>query len=173
MVLGVSLFLGALVVVPAQSQSLAELARKEKERRAKLGKPAPAYREGKPKEGAADAKTAASSGEGVKPAAAVVDPDTQRAAWKQRADQAREAVDRETKALAVAEKEIETYRSDQAVLTAQEAQDPMRLPKREGRIRELQAKRDTQKILLENALKAVEALEQEARRSGIPAGWLR
>ncbi len=182
LVSGIALMLGFLVVLPAETQDLAALARKEKERRAKLQKKAPTYTEGSAKEGEAGSKPGSvtklsevspGAEPNQPPPASVGDPEAQRAEWKAKAVAARAAVEREAQVLASMEREISTYRSDQTPLTAQEAQDPMRLQKREARIAEMAKKIDVQKEVLANARKGVEALEAEARRSGIPAGWLR
>ena len=178
-VLGVGFLLGMLTVLPAQTQDLAALAKKERERRAKIAKPTKVLVEEDAKEGATGAKPGnvttlpdAAAPEAT-PAAETENPDAQKGVWKSRADQARLAIRNAEDAVQDAEKEIETYRGDQSALTAQEAQDPMRLQKREAHIQELVGKRDLQKELLSNARKALVVLEQEARRRGVPPGWLR
>lgn len=171
--LGLTLLGGA---TPSTPQDLAAAARKEKERRAKVATPSKILTE-------QDAKNAAVKGTGsvstmsggAAPAEAepVTSPDSERAVWKRRADGAREELGAAEVALRVAEETLARHRSDQEALTADEARDPMRLQKREAvqaaMIKEVQAKKDA----LALAKKALEDLETEARRSGIPAGWLR
>ncbi|HQZ17318.1 MAG TPA: hypothetical protein PLD86_10640, partial [Vicinamibacteria bacterium] len=85
----------------------------------------------------------------------------------------REAVVTAEKALAQMEREVAAFRSDMAPVSAADAQDPMRLQKRDARIFELNKQIEAQKIALADAKKAVVTFEEEARRAGVPAGWLR
>lgn len=168
----------------AQAQDLAALARKEKERRAKVTKPAKVLTEDDGKEaGAKGAGSVTALGGEAPPAAASAERpttdqspaamDAQRAAWKERATAARAAVTDAEKRLAQLERDASALRSDVAPLTAAEAQDPMRLQKRESRIAEMNKQIEAQKAALAEAKTALSAFEDEARRSGVPAGWLR
>ena len=166
----------------AWSQDLVALAKKEKERRAKVAKPTKVLTEDDGKE--AGAKGAGSvtalPGEG-----AVAAPDSserasvanaaeaEQASWKARAASMREAVVTAEKTLAQMERDLAAYRSDMAPVSAAEAQDPMRLQKRDARIFELNKQIEAQKIAVTDAKKALVAFEDEARRAGVPAGWLR
>jgi hypothetical protein len=178
LVLVVGVSLGLLAVLPAETQDLAELARKEKERRAKVANPTKVLVEEDAKADASGNKPGALTtmpepSPGSPRPAAVAAPDAQKAGWKARSAEARSAIQRAQDALAAAEREVEAYGSDRAVLSAKEAQDPMRLQKREATLRDLIAKANLQREALANAKKAQVALEEEARRSGIPPGWLR
>lgn len=175
--------LGSVLVAAAQTQDLATVAKKEKERRAKIEKPTPVLKEGDAKGDASGTKPgsvtimsepAAGSGAAAGSAGGrTSDPVAQKALWQSRAQQAREAISNAEKALADSETVLAEYKSDQRALTAAEARDPMRLQKRDARILELTAQRDAQKQVLADAKKALASLEGEARRSGVPPGWLR
>jgi chromosome segregation ATPase len=157
------------------------VARKEKERRAKVAKPVKVLTEDDGKEAATRGagSVTALGGEGAAATApaehqsAGGDADAQRAAWKARADAARAAVVAAEKTLAQMERDVAAYRSDMRVVSAADAQDPMRLQKRDAKIVEMNKQVEAQKTAVADAKKAVAALEDEARRSGVPAGWLR
>ena len=168
------LVLAGFATASAQGQDLAALAKKEKERRAKIAKPAPVYSDGK--DGATPSGSVTVIQAPPSPAGETPAPpssDNQRSVWKSRADQARAAIANEEAALKALDTQIATLRSGTAPLSAAEAQDPMRQQKVAARIKDLVAKRETQTEVLANAKKSLDALEQEARRSGIPPGWLR
>jgi len=169
----------------APSQDLAAVARKEKERRAKVTKPAKVLTEGDGKDasakgagsvtslgastaGGSSASSAASGG-----GAATTDPEAQRASWKARADATRNAVTAAEAKLTQMERDLAAYRSDISPVSAADAMDPMRLQKREALINKLNKDIEAQKGTVVEAKKAVATLEDEARRNGVPAGWLR
>ncbi len=171
------LFLTAVV----HGDDLAALARKERARRARIAKPAKVITEDTIEEiaakGGGSLTTLApdsSSGEPT-PAAEtpVTDPEAQKADWKQRADAARAALAAAQQKLEDLEQARASFQSDQAPLSAAEAQDPMRLQKREVKIAEMTAAIELQKQLVIQARQAIEALEDAARKSGVPPGWLR
>ena len=99
--------------------------------------------------------------------------DAQRTAWKQRADAARAAITGAEARLQELEKAINVARGDQTPLTAEEAQDPLRLQKKEAKIFQLNKDLEAQKVAVDAAKKAFIALEDEARKAGVPPGWLR
>ena len=164
----------------AQEGDLAAAARKEKERRAKVTKPVKVLTE-------EDSKAAAASGAGAvttmvegtngapapKPEGSLDSTEEKRLAWKARGDAARAAIATAQKQLDQMEKESVTLRSDLTQVSAQEAQDPLRLQKREARIAEMNAKIEAQKVAVAEAKKALTALEEEARKAGVPVGWIR
>jgi hypothetical protein len=169
----------------APGQDLATLARKEKERRAKVAKPVKVLTEDDGKEAGAKgagsvttlpgeaAPSPSPSAEQPAPGQAGGDVDAQKAAWKARATSARSAVAEAEKRLAQMERDLAALRSDMTPLTAAEAQDPMRLQKRDARVVEMNKQIAAQKTAIVEAKKALAAFEDEARRSGVPAGWFR
>ena len=156
------------------ADDLGALARKEKERRAKLATPAKVMTEADAKAGTGTVTTlpgtAGSSEPGREP---IGSQDDKKAIWKQNASNARLEVTRAEKAVQAAEREISAYMSDIAPPTAAEAQDPMRLQKREARLNEMKAQLQVKKAAVLAAKKALSDLEDDARKQGIPAGWLR
>ena len=159
------------------SQDLAAVAKKEKDRRAKVAKPVKVLTEEDGKEASAKGVGSVTSlGATSAPAtngATTSDPESQRAGWKARADNAHRAVASAEAQLAQMEKDLSALRSDMAPVTAADAMDPMRLQKRDALINKTIKDIETQKTAVAAAKKAVSDLEDEARRSGVPAGWLR
>lgn len=160
-----------------QAQDLAALARKEKARRAKIASPAKVLTD-------QDAVAAAGMVNVTRPAAsegAAPSPtpdassirDEQRKIWRTRSEVLKAAVVSAQKALDQAEGEATALRSDIAPLSAAEAQDPLRLQKREARLAEMNKLIESRKAALAAARTAVSDFEDEARRAGVPAGWLR
>lgn len=179
---GALLLLGALLLPSlAPSQDLAAVAKKERERRAKVSKPAKVLTEDDGKEAGVKGtgSVTALPGEGAaapdssERASAANAADAERASWKARADAARQAVVAAEKTLADLERAVASFRSDMAPVSAADAQDPMRLQKRDAKIYEMNKQIEAQKIAVADAKKALVAFEDEARRSGVPAGWLR
>jgi len=176
------LLLGALLL-PAltRSQDLASVAKKEKERRAKVAKPAKVLTEDDGKEAGVKGtgSVTALPGEGAaapdssERASAAYATDAERVSWKARADAARQAVATAEKTLAQLERAVASFRSDMAPVSAADAMDPMRLQKRDAKIFEMNKQVEAQKVAVTEAKKALAAFEDEARRSGVPAGWLR
>ena len=175
-----ALALVALWLAPhSAGQDLAAVAKKEKDRRAKVATPVKVLTEEDGKEagtkgtgsvtisGDAPAHAPASQG-----STGATDP-SQRAAWKARADRARQGVTAAESTLVNLEKEVAAYRSDIAPPSAAEVQDPMRLQKRDAKIFEMNKQIEAQKAAVVAAKKALADFEDEARRSGVPAGWLR
>jgi len=165
----------------AGSQDLAAVARKERERRAKVAKPAKVLTEDDGKEAGAkgagsvttlpgEGAAAASSSEQASNAMAA---DAQEASWRSRAAAARQAVVTAEQKLAQMEKDVAAYRSDVAPVSAADAMDPMRLQKRDARVFEMNKQIEAQKVAVADAKKALTAFEEEARRAGVPASWLR
>jgi hypothetical protein len=176
------LLLGAcLLPSMARPQDLAAVAKKEKERRAKVTKPAKVLTEDDGKEAGAKGtgSVTALPGEGAaapsssERASAAMAADAQEASWKSRAVAVRQAVVTAEQKLAQMEKDVAAYRSDMAPVSAADAMDPMRLQKRDARIFEMNKQVEAQKVAVADAKKALTAFEDEARRAGVPAGWLR
>ena len=164
----------------AEAQDLAAVARKEKDRRAKVTKPAKVLTEEDGKEASAKGagsvtslESQAGSSAQATGGAGTTDPDAQRSAWKARADSTRNVVTTAENTLAQMERDLAALRSDMSPVTAADAMDPMRLQKRDASIYKLNKDIEVQKAALAEAKKAVAALEDEARRRGVPAGWLR
>lgn len=169
------LVLSLLMASPAFTDDLAAVARKEKERRAKLANPARVYTEGDAKTSAVGSVTTLSGSPSPAPAdtpPSGPSPDEQKATWKARADAARLEVLTAQAGLAALKREFSEYQSDVGAPT-EDLMDPMRLQKREARLVEMRAAIEQQRVTVSNATKSLEVLETEARKNGIPPGWLR
>jgi DNA repair exonuclease SbcCD ATPase subunit len=168
------LILVLLLAGSALADDLAALARKEKERRAKLGKATTVYTE-------ADGKTASGGSVTTLPpptaSAPISSPgqpvEEQKATWKAKADAARAEIAAAEDRLQEMELEYAAYREDMAEVPAAEIQDPMRLQKREARMVEMRAGLEQQRRIVANAKKSLSVLEDAARTAGVPPGWLR
>lgn len=164
---------------PAAAQSdLVELAKREKERRAKLaakGKETKSYSE-------EDARAAGGTLTLTQPltpvpeavGAPVVPPEVQaeqaKAAWQKRLGDARAAIETAKSALAAREAEYQKAFSD---IAPQAGTEPDRLQKREARLAELKTSIAAAKKALADAQQKLAIVEEEARRARVPAGWLR
>ena len=173
------LFVAFALTRPSAGDDLAAVARKERERRAKIEKAGKVLTE-------EDAKTTAASGRGSVTALEGTAGSTSRgegseeksaeskkAEWHGRAQSARAELTNAEKAVQAADRELSAYMSDIAPPTAAEAQDPMRLQKREIRLNQLRAQLQAKKAAVTAAKKAISDIEDDARKQGIPAGWLR
>jgi len=170
----------AFVTSMAQAQDLAAVAKKEKDRRAKVVKPTKVLTEEDGKEATAKGVGSVTALDNTGGAAAVAgsgaattDPDAGRAAWKARMDNATHGVAAAEATLAQMEKDLAALRSDMSPVSAADAMDPMRLQKRDQLIFKLNKDIETQKAAVVQAKKAVTDVEEAARKSGVPAGWLR
>ena len=176
--LGIALCAGLLFPLPVQAQSLADAAKKEKTRRAKIASPGKVFTE-------EDAVTKVGSVTAVEaaqiPSESRMEGESQpedalakqQAAWKGRAEGVRNALVSAQKALEDAQRAEAAFRSDVAPLSAADAQDPMRLQKREARLAEMNKQIEVLKAGVAAARANISALEDEARRAGVPSGWLR
>ncbi len=159
-------------LLPAAGQSLAEIAAKEKKRRAGHAQaktysnsdlekvkdaPSPPPKEGEEAEPEPSTATTGSSEE---------------ATWRARAQRAREAVQQAEGRIDDLQKELETLNADMQPNPA-DILDPSRLQKREAAKAELRQKLEDAQKALERAKQAVADLEEEARRQRVPPGWLR
>lgn len=176
--LGIGVCASLLVPPQGHAQSLADAAKKEKARRAKIAAPGKVFTE-------EDAVTKVGSVTTVEssqaPSASRMEGEAQadealakqQAAWKSRAEGVRGALVSAQKALEEAQRAEAAFRSDVAPLSATEAQDPMRLQKREARLAEMNKQIEVLKAAVAAARANITAFEDEARRAGVPAGWLR
>lgn len=157
------------------ADDLAALARKEKARRAALAKPARVYTESDRGAGAPAKDATPPSAATPTPARPAAPESTAglEASWRTRALRVREALAVAEKTLAQLEKDFATFRSDLTQVSAAEAQDPLRLQKRDQKIAEMNKQIEAQKAAVSEARKAIANFEDEARRAGVPAGWLR
>jgi len=166
---------GSLLSVPSAGQSLATAAKKEKQRRAKIAAPGKVLTE----EDAAARAGNVNVTELAAPAPEAADTPSpqsstdERTTWKARAAELRTALASAQKALEDAQRAEAAFRSDVAPLSAADAQDPMRLQKREARLAEMNKQIEVLKAAVAAARASITALEDEARRAGVPAGWLR
>ena len=170
-----SLILILAVASPAFPDDLAALAKKEKERRAKLAKPGRVYTEEDGKATGTGSVTTMPGPPATPPEAppAGASKEDQKAMWKARADAARTEIAASQARLADLKREYAEFDSDIAEVPAAELLDPMRLQKREARKVEMRAQIEQQKQVVADAQKSLSVLETEARKNGIPAGWLR
>lgn len=161
----------------ALSPDLVELARKEKARRAALTESAKVYTEadrgqGAPSRQAPPARTPAES-RAPEPPPPPFSTAGIEGSWRSRALRVREALAAAERTLEEKEREFITFRSDLTLVSAAEAQDPLRLQKRDQRIFEMTRQIEAQKATVAEARQAVSNLEDEARRANMPAGWVR
>lgn len=175
---GAFVLIAALVSSVVHADDLVALARKEKERRARIAKPVKVLTEDDGKQAGIKGTGSVTALDGPAPTASAGPPlggqdSAARAAWKTRADSARAAVTEAQKRLSDMERDLATLRSDMTLLAADEAQDPMRLQKRDAKVFEMNKEIAAQKVAIESARKALAAFEEEARQSGVPAGWIR
>ena len=96
-----------------------------------------------------------------------------RTTWNARAAELRTALASAQKALEDAQRAEAAFRSDVAPLSAADAQDPMRRQTREARLAEMNQQIEVLKAAGAAARANITALEDEARRAGVPSGWLR
>lgn len=167
--------MGGLISSAVSAQDLVALAKKEKARRAKVASPGKVLTEedGKQAAGSVTALTGPSpvaEAEGQPTGSSI---EAQKAAWKARSDHARAAVAFAGRKLDHMERTLAALRSDLTPLSAAEAQDPMRLQKREAMIVGMNKQIQAQKEAVVEARKALSAFEDEARKNGVPAEWLR
>ncbi len=169
--------LGGLMASTSAAQTLATAAKKEKARRAKIAAPGKVLTEGDAAarvgtvnvtELAAPAPEAADT-----PGPQMSSSDEQRTIWKARAAELRTALASAQKDLEQAQRAEAAFRSDVAPLSAADAQDPLRLQKREARLSEMNKQIEVLKAGVAAARANIAALEDEARRAGVPSGWLR
>ena len=157
------------------SDDLAALARKERARRAALARPAKVYTEADRGEGAPVKQAIPAPTESAPPTQPAPPESTAglEASWRTRALRVREALAAAEATLAQMEKDFATFRSDLTQVSAAEAQDPLRLQKRDQKIVEMNKQIEAQKAAVSEARRAIANFEDEARRAGVPASWLR
>ena len=172
-----ALLVSGFPATSGHADDLAALARREKARRAKLAKPTKVLTEEDGKTaaetGSASVSTTSSDAPPAPEAPSRASAEAAKAGWKARAQALRAAVAVAEQDLEQMQKDLNAYRSDLAPLSATEAQDPLRLQKREARLVEMQKAVEVQREVVAQARKSVSILEDEARRAGVPPGWLR
>ncbi len=166
-----------LLASTSPAQSLAAAAKKEKARRAKVATPGKVLTEGDAatRAGNANVTELAAPAEASSTPAPQATPsaDEQRTIWRTRAAELRTGLASAQKDLELAQRAQAAFRSDVAPLSAADAQDPMRLQKREARLAEMNKQIEVLKGGVAAARASIAAFEDEARRAGVPAGWLR
>ena len=179
----VALLAAAPAVQTAWAQGLGDAAaraRRERGKKAQEGKPAtPAYTneslEGSRPPGAEPTKAS----EEPAPAASAAEEDTAGEGesagpedrWRQRADDARRAIASAEKALADAEARGAQLLQDRDPMSG--VNDPNRLQTLEAQRAKARAEADAARQSMAEARQALADLEEEARRAGVPPGWLR
>jgi hypothetical protein len=188
----VMLFLG--VPVLAQAQSLGEVAKREQEKqekkKKKSGKPPATVkvytdddlkkaRESEsgavtvlPENGNLEAAPASSSGDdevvsGEGPGRGLKRNEE---FWRNRTMQLREAAQEADNKVKELEARIAALRND---MSPTNVQDPNRLQSRDRELREAMDSLDATRSAADTARKALADLEEEARRAGVPPGWVR
>lgn len=172
-----SLVAGLAVPPGAFAQGLAAAAKKEKDRRAKIATPGKVLTEEDAATRTGNVHVTALAAPAPEPAdtpsTQAAPGEEQRALWKTRAANLRTALAAAQKDLEQAQRAEAAFRSDMAPLSAPDAQDPMRLQKREARLVEMNKQIEVLKAAVATARANITAFEDEARRAGVPAGWLR
>lgn len=180
--MGATLFVPLAVVIAllasiSPAQSLAAAAKKEKARRAKIVAPGKVLTEGDAPARAGNVtvteRAAPAPASDTPSPAATPSADEQRTVWKTRAEGLRAALVAAEKGLEQAQRAEAAFRSDVAPLSAADAQDPMRLQKREAKLAEMNQQIEVSRAGVAAARANITAFEDEARRAGVPAGWLR
>jgi hypothetical protein len=169
------------VVGRLHAQSLADLARKEESRRAQIRKPSRVLtnKDLKPSESPRPPVTEAKPDEAAKPADAAAagkkdEPsDEEKQAkeeetWRKRMADARQALERSQMYLDALQSKINALWTD---FTARD--DPAQRAQIDTERKKALAEYDRVKAEIELNKKAIEDLEEEARKAGVPAGWLR
>ena len=173
---------------PADAQSLADIAAREEARRKKIQKPSPVYTnedltasdrpEPSPPPAAAEspatpdgdapaAADAAAQAEG-EPPAEEQDREQQEQQWRTRMSEARAALERSQMFAEALQSRINSLWAD---FTARD--DPAQRSVIEAERRKALAQLDRVKAEIVTQTKAIADIEEEARRAGIPPGWLR
>lgn len=176
LLVSLSVMAGLALAPGAAGQSLATAAKKEKERRAKIAAPGKVLTEEDAAARAGNVNVTALAAPAPEPAdtpSQTSSGDEQRTVWKTRAADLKAALATAEKNLEQAQRAEAAFRSDTAPLSAAEAQDPMRLQKRETRLAEMNKQIEALKAAVAAARANITAFEDEARRAGVPAGWLR
>ncbi len=171
---------------PLRAQSLAEVAKKQEDLRKDAKSTAKVYGNKDLKEVAAPASSMAPQGDATKPADAAAgqaaQPDTSaapdgvvptsetkdRAYWSKRIQQAREQVERDRVLADALQTRVNSLDND-VVNRDDPAQRAKLMSERERALVEL----DRLKKAVGADEKAIAAIEEEARRAGVPPGWLR
>ena len=176
----------------AQAQSLADVARQEQERRKTIKEPARVYTEADVQKSAplttgaarpaaaADASGAAASGakDGVAPSAeaksAEASGEKEKAApkdeagWRERVQQARDELARSRRLLSAMEQQLISMgiQASSAAIAGRPVPDPSRQQEATREVERLRAEVDKFST-------ALTTIEEQARSSGIPPGWVR
>ena len=172
-----SVVAGVLVVgvAAASAQSLADVARKEEARRQKIAKPSKVYKDEDvqkyapptPSAQAAAATVTAldDNGKPVGQQAAAEGLPSDEAGWRARMQNARDGIDRNRLLLSALEQQARTAKPKTGnELDHDAGADPK--PGRAEEIKRLKAEMDAFRATLANA-------EEDARKAGVPPGWVR
>ena len=170
---GCLVLLAAALAAPSPAQSLAEAAEKEKKRR--TGKVSKVFTNddlGKRSQGAPAPEPSASAS----PERGGMDESDERraeeASWRGRIRAAHAAVQEVEAKIAEYEAALKGLAQDMQP-NPPDLFDPARLNKREAEKAELRTKLEAAEAELEVVEDRVHSIEEEARREGVPPGWLR
>jgi DNA repair exonuclease SbcCD ATPase subunit len=94
-------------------------------------------------------------------------------AWKARAAAARQSLKGVEQQVAAADAEVERLRQDLNPMSTTFSTDPYVSLRLQGQLTEAQARAAEAREALKSAKEAYETFENEARRAGVPPGWLR
>jgi translation initiation factor IF-2 len=165
------------------AQSLADVSRREGARRKQIKNPSRVItnKDLRPSEAPpppppppppAAQPSAPAASEGATPAGSEVSDEEKRQkdeeSWRQRMTDARQALDRSQMYLDALQSKINSLWAD---FTARD--DPAQRGAIETERKKALAEFDRVKLEIESNKKAIDDLEEEARRAGVPAGWLR
>jgi hypothetical protein len=162
----------ALTAGPVLGQSLGEAAAREREKRAKQAKPPRTYTNDDLKKvsGSKDGSPSPASSTAPPPEADADPEGPSEAEWRQRAAKAREAVAEAEASVQRIQDRIDVLRLDR---DPSRLGDPFRLQSIEADVAKAQRELEAAKADVGRAKQAVADLEDEARRAGVPPGWLR
>ncbi|HLG57235.1 MAG TPA: hypothetical protein VI485_17980 [Vicinamibacterales bacterium] len=162
----------------ASAQALGDVAKKEEERRKTIKSPGKVYTNGniKPDPNApATSSPPASSSSGDQAASAPSAPDASaddrkkdEASWKKRISEEREALQRAQTFADALQSQVNALNTDYTNRD-DPAQRAVIATKRDGAIAELNRARQE----VQARTKAIATIQDEARRAGVPAGWVR
>jgi hypothetical protein len=174
LVLAAAIAAAAPSTTAAQTKSLAELARQEEARRKAIKKPAKVYTNEDlkgPRETSAPVVEAPAAATPSAPAAEkppAEDPKRDRQYWQDRINAARAELDRSKVYLDALQSRINALSTDFV-----NRDDPAQRAVIEQDRRRALAEFERLKTHIQDTTKSIAAIEEEARRLGVPPGWLR
>jgi hypothetical protein len=99
--------------------------------------------------------------------------DTDEGGWKSRAASARATLQAAEQQVKTADGEVERLKQDLNPMSTTFSTDPYVIQRLQGQLTEAEAKAAAARQALKEAQTAFSAFEDEARRAGVPPGWIR